>query len=73
MTTEEMDLILKRKEMTKESWIRNVMRIHPEKSQEETEDLYNKIFESDKLTDQPIIGSSGLICSPSDNLYRVNV
>jgi hypothetical protein len=45
MSTEEMDLVTKRKEMTKQSWIKNVMRIHPEKTIEQAEALYIKIYE----------------------------
>ncbi len=32
------------RQMKKESWIRNVLRIYPEKTKEETEALYNKLF-----------------------------
>lgn len=52
MTTEEMDLILKRKEMAKESWIKNVMRIHPEKTREETEALWQKLFDADQRSEE---------------------
>jgi hypothetical protein len=41
------DLILKRKEMTKDSWIRNVIRIYPDKTYQETELLWQKVFESE--------------------------
>lgn len=49
MTTEEMDLILKRKEMSKQAWIKNVMRIYPEKTLQETEDLHNILFEEPEM------------------------
>lgn len=39
-----LQLILKRNNMKKETWIKNVIRIYPEKTLEETEELYNKIF-----------------------------
>lgn len=42
------DLILKRKEMTKETWIKNVMRIYPDRTREETEALWQKLFEYDQ-------------------------
>jgi hypothetical protein len=48
MSSEEMDLIEKRKEMSKEAWIKNVMRIHPEKTREETEELWKKLFDTDQ-------------------------
>jgi hypothetical protein len=44
---ENIDLLLKRKDMTKESWIKNVMRIYPHKTREETETLWEKLFEYD--------------------------
>lgn len=47
MTTEEMDLILRRREMSKETWIKNVMRIYPAKTREETEELWTKLFEAE--------------------------
>lgn len=34
----------KREEMSKESWIKNVLKNYPEKSREETEQLYIKLF-----------------------------
>lgn len=46
MKAEEMDLSLKRKEMSKEAWIKNVIRIYPDKTREETERLWREIFES---------------------------
>lgn len=48
MKVEEMDLILKRKEMSKESWIKNVMRIYPDRTREEAEDLYHKLFDAEE-------------------------
>lgn len=53
MKPEEIDLINKRKEMSKESWIKNVMRIHPEKTLAETEELWRKLFEFDSLPPAP--------------------
>jgi len=38
------DLNKRRGEMTREAWIKNVMRIYPNKTREEVEDLHNKIF-----------------------------
>jgi hypothetical protein len=38
------DLSIRREKQAKESWIKNVMRIHPEKTREETEALYSKLF-----------------------------
>jgi hypothetical protein len=34
----------KREEMSREAWIKNVLRIHPEKTREQAEELYDKIF-----------------------------
>jgi hypothetical protein len=48
MTTEEMELISRRKNMSKEAWIKNVMRIYPEKTREQTEELWQKLFESEQ-------------------------
>lgn len=55
MKPEEYDLILKRKEMSKETWIKNVMRIHPDKTREETEELWQKLFNSENNTNGEII------------------
>lgn len=44
----EKDLIEKREQMSKESWIRNVMRIYPEKTRLETEELYSKLWAVDE-------------------------
>lgn len=41
------ELILKRKEMSKETWIKNVMRVYPERTREETEALWQKLFDYD--------------------------
>lgn len=41
------DLIIKRKEMSKETWIKNVMRVYPNRTREETENLWQKLFEYD--------------------------
>lgn len=38
----------KREAMTKESWIRNVLRIFPHKTKEEAEQLHDKIFSNGK-------------------------
>jgi hypothetical protein len=32
------------KNLKKESWIKNVLRIYPEKTREQAEELYNNIF-----------------------------
>jgi hypothetical protein len=53
MTTEEMELLSKRKEMSKEAWIRNVMRLYPDKTKQETEVLWNKLFEPEALSQPP--------------------
>lgn len=39
-------LILKSHKMKRETWIRNVMKTYPEKSQKETEAFHDKIFNS---------------------------
>jgi hypothetical protein len=49
MKAEEMELITKRKEMSKEAWIRNVMRLYPDKTKQETEELWQKLFEHEVL------------------------
>ena len=38
------DIKQKREEMSKESWIKNVLRIYPDKTREQAEALYTKIF-----------------------------
>lgn len=58
MSGEEMDLITKRQNMGKESWIKNVMRIYPEKTREETEKLYDSLLESEPY--KPVI-SNGIV------------
>lgn len=37
-------LVLMRHKMKRDTWIRNVMKIYPEKTREETEALHDKIF-----------------------------
>lgn len=34
----------RRKEMNKSAWIANVLRIYPNKTRKETEELYDKLF-----------------------------
>jgi hypothetical protein len=38
------DLKEKRAEMQKEAWVKNVMRIYPDKTKKETEALWIKLF-----------------------------
>lgn len=38
------DLRNRRENMTKETWIKNVLRIYPEKTREQAEELYSKLF-----------------------------
>jgi hypothetical protein len=49
MKAEDLHLIEKRKDMSKEAWIRNVMRLYPDKTKQETEELWQKLFESEVL------------------------
>lgn len=49
MKTQEQELKIKRDKMTKESWVRNVMKIYPEKTKEETEALWDKIHANQSL------------------------
>lgn len=41
----------RRAKMRKETWIKNVLRIFPERSQEDAEALYDKLFSSRGTTD----------------------
>lgn len=38
------DLPERREAMTRGTWIKNVLRIYPEKTHKEAEELYNKLF-----------------------------
>ena len=44
ITQKDNELKQKVSAMKRESWIKNVMRIYPEKTRQETETLYEKIF-----------------------------
>lgn len=50
-----MDLITKRQNLGKESWIKNIMRIYPEKTREETEKLYDSLLEIEPY--KPVISN----------------
>jgi|GEM_PF-7027514 len=39
------DVRQKREEMSKETWIKNVLCIYPDNTREETEELYNRLFD----------------------------
>lgn len=38
------ELTAKREQMSKEAWIKNVLRIYPEKTRHEVEELHSKLF-----------------------------
>lgn len=40
----------KREEMSKEAWIKNVIRIYPDKSRIQAEELHNKLFDKSSKT-----------------------
>lgn len=44
--------------MKRDTWIWNVMKIHPEKTKEETEELYDKIFPARSSHDSGIQSDS---------------
>lgn len=45
-------IVEKVKQQKKKSWIANVMRIYPDKTFDETETLYNKIFKGNGTQDR---------------------
>lgn len=40
----QMELKDKREDMRRDSWIKNVMKIYPEKTKEQVEELYDKLY-----------------------------
>lgn len=52
-TPEEKDLKERREQMAKESWVKNVLRIYPEKTQEEVEKLWNDLKCSESVGGEP--------------------
>lgn len=51
-------LVLKGHKMKRATWVRNVMKIHPEKTKYETEALYDKIFNSGSPRDRDLPSDS---------------